>query len=77
MKVRDLIKQLLDQDPEAEAHLSYGYGDHWHTEVAPKIGSVESARVIHSDYHRMDRVVETADEAEDSNARSVVIVSSS
>ena len=77
MKVRDLIKKLLDEDQDAEAHISYAYGDHWHTEVAPKIGSVDSGRVIRSDYHRMDRIVETADEAENSGARSVVIVSAS
>jgi hypothetical protein len=74
MKVHEVIKQLQQQDPDAEVHLSYNYGDHWQTEVAPKVGYVGGGVVTHSDYHRMDKVVQH-DEHEGPPARSVVIVS--
>ena len=59
MKVKELIEILQEYDPEMEVHTSYGYGDYWHTQVAPKVGYVEEGKVEYSDYHRMDRVVET------------------
>jgi hypothetical protein len=61
MKVRDLIESLGHMDPEAEVHFSYNYGDHWHTEVAPRVSRVEQALVAYSEYHRMDKIVEEED----------------
>ena len=58
MKVKDLIEQLGYMDPEAEVHYSYNYGDHWRTQVAPSVDSVEEGVVEFSDYHRMDKMVE-------------------
>jgi hypothetical protein len=58
MKVKDLIEQLGYMDPEAEVHFSYNYGDHWRTQVAPSVDSVEEGVVEFSDYHRMDKMVE-------------------
>jgi hypothetical protein len=57
MKVKDLIEQLGYQDPEAEVHFAYNYGDHWRTEVAPKVSQVFEGAVEFSDYHRMDKLV--------------------
>jgi hypothetical protein len=80
MKVSDLIQQLTHMNPEAEVHFSYNYGDYGRTEVAPQIRRVEEEYVIHSDYHRMDKI---ADEEYDTNeetgdweegVRSVVIL---
>jgi hypothetical protein len=59
MKVKELIEILQEYDPEMEVHTSYGYGDYWHTQVAPKVGYVEEGKVEYSEYHRMDRLVET------------------
>jgi hypothetical protein len=56
MKVSELIEQLGYMDQEAEVHFAYNYGDHWRTEVAPKVGSVDEGVVEYSDYHRMDRI---------------------
>jgi hypothetical protein len=56
MKVADLILELQDMDPEAEVHFAYNYGDHWRTEVAPKVCRVDEGVVEYSDYHRMDRI---------------------
>ena len=81
MKVRDLIESLGYMDPEAEVHFSYNYGDHWRTEVAPRVSRVEQALVTYSEYHRMDKIVEEEDvdlDEEsgnpDENVRRVVVI---
>ena len=56
MKVKDLIQQLSYMDADAEVHISYGYGDHWRTQVAPKVCKVDEDVVTFSDYHRMDMI---------------------
>jgi hypothetical protein len=56
MQVKDLIELLAGYDPEAEVHFTYNYGDHWRTQVAPKIRDVDVGYVKFSDYHRMDKV---------------------
>jgi hypothetical protein len=48
-------------DAEAEVHFAYNYGDHWRTEVAPKISTVDEGVVEFSDYHRMDKMVDDED----------------
>ena len=58
MQVKELIEVLKGFDPEMEVHTSYGYGDYWRTQVAPKVGYVEEARVEYSEYHRMDKLVD-------------------
>lgn len=73
MKVRELIEKLREMDPEAEVHLAYEYGDHWHTRVAPVIDDVEEAEVVRSDYHEMDRLVRWDEDAPES-ARTVVVL---
>jgi len=83
MNVRDLIECLEGMDPEAEVHFSYCYGDHWRTEVAPKVGRVDEGAVVYSEYHRMDKMVEddsdfdeeTGEEIVDETLRRVVVLS--
>ena len=58
MQVFQLIEQLMDMDPNAEVHFSYCYGDHWRTEVAPKVDSVLEGMVKYSEYHRMDKLLD-------------------
>jgi hypothetical protein len=48
-------------DPEAEVHFAYNYGDHWRTQVAPKVDSVGERVVEYSSYHSMDKIVEDDD----------------
>ena len=77
MKVSELIEQLKFLDAEAEVHFSYGYGDHWRTQVAPAISSVEMGLVQYSDYHRMDKVVEPDwdnEDADEVEGRRVVLI---
>ena len=83
MKVKELIEILQEYDPEMEVHTSYGYGDYWHTQVAPKVGYVEEGKVTYSEYHRMDKLVETdgyygdeeeVDEEEKETLRRVVLI---
>lgn len=61
MKVAELIELLQMENPEAEVHFSYNYGDHWRTQVAPTVDSVEVGYVKFSDYHRMHKVVDEED----------------
>ena len=78
MKVADLILELQDMNPEADVHFAYNYGDHWRTEVAPKISNVREGVVAYSEYHRMDKVVnedyDDEDEAEVASQRRVVVL---
>ena len=46
MTVQELINLLQWQDPDAEVHFAYNYGDHWRTEVAPKVGRVDEGAVV-------------------------------
>jgi hypothetical protein len=61
MKVKDLIEQLGRLDAEAEVHFTYNYGDHWRTQVAPTVDTVEEGLVKHSDYHSMDKLMDEND----------------
>ena len=77
MTVQELIEQLGYMNPEAEVHFQYNYGDHWRTQVAPTVDSVEPGFVVHSAYHSMDKVVETDyddEEAEESPGKEVVLL---
>ena len=62
MKVSELIELLQMESPDAEVHFSYNYGDHWRTQVAPTVDSVETGYVTYSDYHRMHKVTEDEDD---------------
>jgi hypothetical protein len=62
MTVQELIEQLGYMDKDAEVHFSYNYGDHWRTQVAPTVDSVETGYVKYSDYHRMDKVTDDEDD---------------
>jgi len=65
MKVAELIEILGRYDQEADVHFSYGYGDHWRTEVAPAVCQVIDGVVEYSDYHQMDKLVTDEDECYD------------
>ena len=45
MLVRDLIELLEGYEADMEVHFAYGYGDHWRTEVAPKVSNVREGVV--------------------------------
>jgi hypothetical protein len=53
MTVKELIEQLGSYDPETEVHFSYNYGDHWRTEVAPRVSDVREECLKWSAYHSM------------------------
>ena len=75
MKVSELIAELQCMDQDAEVHFAYDYGDHWRTQVAPKVSNVFEGYVQFSDYHDMDRIADDEDLDEPgSEARPVVIV---
>jgi len=85
MQVKELIEMLQGMDQDAEVHFAYNYGDHWRTEVAPKVDRVDVGAVVYSDYHRMDKMVEneydtefdeeTGEEIVDETLRRVVVLS--
>lgn len=79
MKVSELIELLQMENPDAEVHYSYNYGDHWRTQVAPTVDTVTTGRVVYSDYHRMPKLVDEDWADEDTDMRdapedSVVII---
>ena len=67
MTVEELINELKYMPQDAEVHFTYNYGDHWRTQVAPTVDSVEMGLVKYSDYHRMDKVVEVDWDEEDAD----------
>ena len=78
MLVKELIESLQYMDPEAEVHFSYCYGDHWRTEVAPKVDRVDEGVVEYSEYHRMDKIAsedyDDEDEQTVASQRRVVVL---
>ena len=72
MRVQDLIEMLQAENPDAEVHFSYNYGDHWRTQVAPEVRDVQVGYVKYSDYHRMDKLVDEDDFDYDDNGDPVV-----
>ena len=77
MNVAELIEELKYMPQDAEVHFSYNYGDHWRTQVAPKVREVSEGAVVYSDYHRMPKVVEfdyDDEEADENEGASVVII---
>jgi hypothetical protein len=78
MKVKELIEALQYMDQDAEVHFSYCYGDHWRTEVAPKVGRVDEGVVEYSEYHRMDKIAnedyDDEDEQTVASQRRVVVL---
>jgi hypothetical protein len=65
MQVKELIEMLGYMDQDADVHFSYNYGDHWRTQVAPKVGSVEEGVVKYSAYHSMDKIEDDEEELYD------------
>jgi hypothetical protein len=78
MKVSQLIEQLQFMNKDADVHFAYNYGDHWRTEVAPKISRVSEGVVEYSEYHRMDKMAnedyDDEDEATVASQRRVVVL---
>jgi len=68
MKVRTLIEQLKQLDPEMEVVKSYDYGDHWHTTVCPFVEYPEEMEIMYSAYHGMNKLVES-ENADDGSER--------
>ena len=84
MQVKELIEMLQDMNQDADVHFAYNYGDHWRTEVAPKLSRVDEGAVVYSEYHRMDRMLEDDGDADfddegnevlDETLRRVVVLS--
>jgi len=59
MTVKQLIEELQRHDSEIEVQFAYNYGDHWRTCVSERIAFVSEAEVEHSEYHQMDRLVDS------------------
>ena len=84
MQVKELIEMLQHMNQDADVHFAYNYGDHWRTEVAPKLSRVDEGAVVYSEYHRMDRMLEDTGDCEfddegnerlDETLRRVVVLS--
>lgn len=74
MKVSELIEELQNFDPDMEVKFAYNYGDYWRTTVAQNIRTIDEQPFRHSEYHRMDRIVECEDD-NDEGCRFAVVLS--
>jgi len=74
MKVRELIKELKQFDPEMEVVKSYDYGDHWNTTVCPDIDYPEEQEIKYSVYHGMNMLVDSEHEDDDERRTEMVVV---
>ena len=76
MNVADLIEELKQFPQDAEVHFQYNYGDHWRTQVAPKVDFISEEYVAYSEYHRMPKVIEVDydDEDEAETLQRVVVI---
>ena len=73
--VQDLIDELEQYDPDMKVKISYDYGDHWHTFVAPDISSIGTGKVEYSSYHQMDKLIdEDKEDDEDDEQEDAVII---
>jgi hypothetical protein len=62
-QLREMLEDLEAQGKgEMEVLTSYNYGDYWRTQVAQGVDAVEEATVVYSEYHSMDKVVDTEDD---------------
>lgn len=74
MKVKELIEELKQFDREAEVHFSYNYGDHWRTQVAPVVETIDELPIIHSSYHNTYRLADDEEEEAGKDVRHVVVL---
>ena len=74
MTVKELIEKLQDFDPQREVEFAYNYGDYWRTEVTKHIIEVEEEAVTYSDYHRMNKVVDSREDDDVVDEKMVVIL---
>lgn len=69
MTVTELRELLAEFEAAGKGDMpvkfEYNYGDHWRTHVAQDANMCEEASVTYSDYHRMDKVVDSNDYEED------------
>lgn len=76
MLVSELIELLQAENPNAEVHFAYNYGDHWNTEVAPEVTDVSTGKVEHSEYHSMPKTLDEdsiEEEGDDVNPDVVIL----
>jgi Zn-finger domain-containing protein len=74
MTVKELIEKLQDFDPQMEVEFAYNYGDYWRTEVTKHITEVEEEAVTYSDYHRMNKVVDSREDDDVVDEKMVVLL---
>lgn len=66
MNVRELREALQALEAQGQGAMdvkfSYNYGDHWSTQVAADIDTIETGLVKYSEYHSMDKVNDSEEE---------------
>jgi hypothetical protein len=78
LTVGHLREMLNDEnlDDETPVHISYDYGDHWNTQVAPQADDAEIGDITYSDYHRMDIIKNEDSKVDDIKVKQVLIINS-
>ena len=79
LTVGELYEMLQQQmelgNEDTPVHVSYNYGDHWNTKVAPAAADADLLNVKRSDYHRMDKLTEDDGEEQTDNSKLVFVIS--
>ena len=74
LTVAQLIEQLQSMPQEAQVVYAYNYGDHWRTQVAECVQTVEEKEVQWSAYHSMPKLVDLDDDHHDDDKSVDVVV---
>lgn len=62
-ELRDELDELIARgEGDMQVGFAYNYGDYWRTTVVQGINNLALVTVTHSEYHRMDKVVDNDEE---------------
>lgn len=74
LTVRELIEELSAFEDNAKVVFTYNYGDHWRSQVAETVKSLDEHTVKWSEYHSMLKVTDPDHDDEETGAQSVVVI---
>lgn len=71
MTAKELIELLEGLNPDTEVFVKHTSGDYWNTELASEVIDGNFDNIVHSDYHRQDKI---ADSYDDNHSREVFVL---
>lgn len=75
MKVKELIRLLESEDPEASVHFQYPSHDYWGTVLASEVSGARDASIKWTEYHREYKLLDYyIDEDDRDEIKKVVLI---